>query len=175
LDTSFNIQGASEPVNAIISGTLEDVKRNDMKFQFSNKQGLTETEIFSQLFGFGAVGDIAQGNVGAAAAQFSATALRGLFDPLTSRISSLLGLEELSFGIAGQSARGPIFKFTVRSNPFFFVDEYIEENLSQLGFLNRIRLRATGYLEEKSYYELGTSYRFNEFWALDYQYKQLES
>lgn len=175
LDTSFNIQGANEPVNANISGNLESVRDNDMKFTFSNTQGLTDSEIIAQLIGFKAVEDIAAGGVTSVAAQFSESLLRGLFDPLTSRISSLLGLEELSFGISGQSARGPVFKFTVRSNPFFFIDEFIEKNLSQLEFLNRIRLRATGYIDEQTSYDVDAAYRFNEFWALDYQYQQLEA
>lgn len=175
LDTSFNIQGASEPVNAEISGSLEDVYNNTMNFRFSNTQGLTNDEILRQLTGFNAIEGLAQGDITGVAMQFSESVLRGLFDPLTSRISSLLGLEELSFGIAGQSARGPVFKFTVRSNPFFFIDEYIEKNLSQLEALNRIRLRATGYLDEQSSYELGAGYRINEFWALDYKFEQIGS
>ncbi len=175
LDTSFNIQGASEPVNANISGSLEDVYNNTMNFRFSNTQGLTNDEILRQLTGFNAIEGLAQGDITGVAMQFSESVLRGLFDPLTSRISSLLGLDELSFGLAGQSARGPVFKFTIRSNPFFFIDEYIENTLSQLEALNRIRLRATGYLDEQSSYELGAGYRINEFWALDYKFEQVGS
>lgn len=175
VETSFNVEGADQPVVANISGTLEDVKSNNLDFAFSNTQGLSETQILGQLSGFKAVEGIGRGDISGVAYQFSDVVLRGLFDPLTSRISSLLGLEELSFGVAGQSINGPEFKFTVRSSPFFMLDELVERELQALSFLDNVHLRATGYLKDPPVYELGANYDLNEYWSLDYKYEQLGS
>lgn len=172
--SSFNVQGADAPVEALISGTLSDVKRNNLRFDFNNTQGLSDTEIFAQLTGFRTVQGLSQGDIGGVATQFSDSVLRGLFDPLTSRLASVLGLEELSFGIAGQSISGPTFKFELRSSPFFFLDEYVEQNLAQLEYLNRVKLRGTGFIDgNTTTYELGANYNLNQNWALDYEYEQL--
>ena len=172
--SSFKVQGADDPVEVLISGSLSDVKQNNLRFDFNNTQGLSETEIFAQLTGFRSVQGLSQGDIGGVATQFSDSVLRGLFDPLTSRLASVLGLEELSFGIAGQSVSGPTFKFELRSSPFFFLDEYIEENLSQLEYLNRIKLRGTGFIDgNTTTYELGANYNLSQNWALDYEYEQL--
>lgn len=174
VQSSFNVQGADDPVEALISGSLSDVKRNNLRFDFNNTQGLSETEIFAQLTGFRTVQGLSQGDIGGVATQFSDSVLRGLFDPLTSRLASVLGLEELSFGIAGQSVSGPTFKFQLRSSPFFFLDEYVEENLSQLEYLDRIKLRGTGFIDgTTTTYELGANYNLSQNWALDYEYEQL--
>jgi len=169
---NFNVAQVVEPVIVNIDGSLERLRENSMQFTFENTQGLTESELLGKLVGLDAAQSLGQGDFIGVASQFSDAVLRGLFDPLTSQISSLLGLEELSFGIAGQSISGPEFKFTIRSNPFFLVDDYIEEHLSQLSFLNKIRIRSTGYLGEQSTYELGTNYRFNPNWSLDYNFEQ---
>lgn len=173
LAANWNVEGVSEPVKVDIRGSLEQLRKNELKFDFSNTQGLTESDLLARLFGIGAVQKIGQeGGLQEVASQFSDQVLRGLFDPLTSRFSKLLGLEELSFGLAGQSTAGPIFKFKIRSNPFFAFDDYIDEQLPQISFVNKIRLSAEGRLGEQSSYDLGSYYRFNEHWALDYKYEQ---
>ena len=69
---------------------------------------------------------------------------------------------------------GPTFKFQLRSSPFFFLDEYVEENLSQLEYLDRIKLRGTGFIDgNTTTYELGANYNLSQNWALDYEYEQL--
>lgn len=173
IKTSFNVQGADQPVVAGISGSLEDVKENRLKFDFSNTQGLSNTDILGQLSGFSAVEGLSQGDVAGVAAQFSDSVLRGLFDPLTSRIAQILGLKDLSLGLAGQSINGPIFKFTIRSSPFFFIDEFVEQNLQQLEFLNRINVVGTGLLSDNPSYEVGANYNINQYWSLDYKYEQV--
>ena len=50
--SSFKVQGADDPVEVLISGSLSDVKQNNLRFDFNNTQGLSETEIFAQLTGF---------------------------------------------------------------------------------------------------------------------------
>ncbi|MGV3523528.1 MAG: translocation/assembly module TamB domain-containing protein [Candidatus Sericytochromatia bacterium] len=173
--TSFNVEGATQPVKARITGALSDVSSNTLDFEFSDTQGLSDTQILAQLVGFQAVEGLSQGDLTGVATQFSDAVLRGLFDPLTSRISSLLGLEELSFGIAGQSINGPVFKFALRSNPFFFMDELVEEQLSQLEFLDRLRLRGTGLISDQVTYQLGANYRISPVWSLDYNFEQVGS
>lgn len=176
IETSFNVKGADQAVKATMTGKLEDLRENKLTFEFSNKQGLTDTQIFNQIFGGEAVSDLSQGNIAGLASKFSDVFLRGLFSPLTSRISELLGLEELSFGIVGQSVSGPIFNFKIRSNPFFLVEDVIETRLQQLSFLNRLRIGGEGTLTsgEQAIYKLGVNYSLGENWALDYQFKSDE-
>ncbi|PIQ24436.1 hypothetical protein COW36_24610 [bacterium (Candidatus Blackallbacteria) CG17_big_fil_post_rev_8_21_14_2_50_48_46] len=174
IETSFNVKGAEQAVKALMTGKLEDLKKNEMRFEFSNKQGLTDTQIFNQIFGGEAFTGLSQGDIAGVAAKFSDVFLRGLFNPLTSRLSELLGLEELSFGIVGQSVSGPVFSFNIRSNPFFLVEDLIEERLKQLNFLNRIRISGEGTLSDQAVYKLGGNYSVNENWALDYQFKSNE-
>jgi hypothetical protein len=96
-----------------------------------------------------------------------------------------LGLEELSFGIVGQSVSGPIFNFKIRSNPFFWMNDaaplffgkdVVKERLEQLSFLNRLRIGGEGTLNsgEQAIYKLGLNYSLGENWALDYQFKSDE-
>ncbi|MBF2053863.1 MAG: translocation/assembly module TamB domain-containing protein [Candidatus Sericytochromatia bacterium] len=175
LRANFKVDDVAEPVLVNIDGSLERLRNRTMQFTFDNSQGLSEGQLLGKLVGLDAAQSLGQGDFAGVASQFSDAVLRGLFDPLTSRISSLLGLEELSFGIAGQSVMGPEFRFTIRSNPFFLVDEWIEENLEQLNFLNKIRIRSNGYLGEQVTYDLGANYRFNANWSLDYNFEQLGS
>jgi hypothetical protein len=174
IETSFNVKGADQAVKATIKGKLSDLKNNELLFDFSNKQGLTDTQIFNQIFGGEAVSDLSQGNVTGLASKFSDVFLRGLFSPLTSKLSELLGLEELSFGIVGQSVSGPIFNFKIRSNPFFLVEDLIEERLQQLSFINRLRVSGEGTLGDQAIYKLGANYSLGENWALDYQFTSNE-
>ncbi|MBT9546598.1 MAG: translocation/assembly module TamB domain-containing protein [Candidatus Sericytochromatia bacterium] len=185
IETSFNVKGADQAVKATMTGKLEDLVKNKMTIEFTNKQGLTDTQIFNQIFGGEAVSDLSQGNITGLASKFSDVFLRGLFSPLTSRISELLGLEELSFGIVGQSVSGPIFNFKIRSNPFFWMNDaapiffgkdLVEERLQQLSFLNRLRIGGEGTLTsgEQAIYKLGLNYSLGENWALDYQFKSDE-
>lgn len=175
LRANFKVDDVAEPVLVNIEGSLERLRNRTMQFTFENTQGLTEGQLLGKLAGLDAAQSLGQGDFAGVASQFSDAVLRGLFDPLTSRISSLLGLEELSFGIAGQSVSGPEFRFAIRSNPFFLVDEWIEENLEQLNFLNKIRIRSMGYLGEQVTYDIGANYRFNANWSLDYNFEQLGS
>lgn len=174
IETSFNVKGAEQPVKARITGKLEDLKRNQMHFEFSNKQGLTDTQIFNQIFGGEAVAGLTQGDIAGTAAKFSDVFLRGLFNPLTTRLSELLGLEQLSLGIVGQSVSGPVFSFNIRSNPFFLVEDLIETRIQQLSFLNRLRISGEGMLSDQAVYKLGGNYNIDEHWALDYQFKSDE-
>jgi len=185
IQTSFNVKGAEQAVKATMKGKLEDLRTNNLTFEFSNKQGLTDTQIFNQIFGGEAVSDLSQGNIAGLASKFSDVFLRGLFSPLTSQISKLFGLEELSFGIVGQSVSGPVFNFKIRSNPFFWVNDavplfwgkdLVEERLQQLSFLNRLRIGGEGTLTsgEQAIYKLGVNYSLGENWALDYQFKSDE-
>jgi hypothetical protein len=174
IETSFNVKGAEQSVKALITGKLEDLKSNQMRFEFSNKQGLTDTQILNQILGGEAVAGLSQGDIAGVAAKFSDVFLRGLFNPLTSRLSEVLGLEELSLGIVGQSVSGPVFSFNIRSNPFFLVEDLIEERVKQLSFLNKLRISGQGTLSEQAIYKLGGNYSINENWALDYQFKSNE-
>lgn len=157
----------SATVKALITGTLQDLYEKKLKFEFSDTQGLTTTEIMAQLTGAGALQKISTGDFGALAQQLSSSVLRGLFDPLTNKLSALLGLEELSFGVAGQSAKGPTFMFNIRSNPFFFLKDYLEAN--NLNFLNRFTLNGQGTLGGELFnYKIGTQYRFDNHWQIKY-------
>ena len=173
LNSLWNLEDVNEPVQVSINGSLSKLRSNELKIEFDAMQGLTESDLLGRLVGIGVVKQIGEeGGLSKIAEGFTDQILRGLFDPLTSRFSKLLGLEELSFGLAGQSSVGPVFKFKIRSNPFFIFDDYIDENLPQISFVNKIRLSAEGRLGEQMTYDLGTYYRFDEHWALDYKFEQ---
>lgn len=173
LEAQWNLDEVNEPVRLSVTGSLSKISSKEIEITFSNTQGLSRSELLAKFFGADLVSDLT--DVNALAGSLGNQVLRGLFDPLTSQISRLLGLEELSLGIAGQSIKGPTFKYTIRSKPFFLFEDEIEEQLPQLSFVNDIGLWGTGLLADESSYELGANYRFNSFWSLDYRFEQIGS
>ena len=92
-----NPKKTENPV-AKISGTMDDLMNQRLKFEWIKKGGLTETEIISTLGGAGLVSSTMQGGVSKALESFKDFFARGFLDPLTSGMTEALGLEELTLG-----------------------------------------------------------------------------
>lgn len=177
---NFNVKGARNALDSNgdtkvkiqLKGTLEDLQTNNIKFTVLENRGLTDTEILAALSGRDTLEAVSQGNIVGAATQLSGAFLRGLFNPVTARLSSLLGLEDLDFGITGQTVNGPAFGFSVTSNPFFFLKDWIEVQQPSLKFLDRIRLSGSGELAEQVTFKFSTRYQIDNNWNFVYGFDQ---
>ncbi|GIW23113.1 MAG: hypothetical protein KatS3mg068_2120 [Candidatus Sericytochromatia bacterium] len=99
-------------VEAKITAELEDIPKNNVKIEWTNKGGLKDDEIWSQVIGLSAAQQIIQetgsGNAANTIAKFATPYLsRALFNPLTSRVADLFSLDEFNVGLASDTISNP--------------------------------------------------------------------
>lgn len=99
-------------IEAKITGELEDIPKNNVKFEFINKGGLKDEEIWTQIIGLNAAQQIIEetssGNTANTLAKFATPYLsRALFNPLTSKVADLFSLDEFNVGLASDTISNP--------------------------------------------------------------------
>lgn len=185
LVASFKHKDADTPIRANFKGTLDSLTNPDKtpEFQFENPQGLSQTQILQALSGVDTIANLDSENILDVASKVSNAALKEIFNPLTSKLSRQLGLQELNFGLAGQSLSGPIFVVGVKASPFFFVKDqmqYLDKRLNRLkrlvNILNQVTISAGAEIEENNpQYKVGAKYNLTPNWGLEYEFDQKES
>jgi hypothetical protein len=137
-------------VEAKITAELEDIPKNNVKFEWTNKGGLKDEEIWSQIIGLTAAKQIIEetgsGNTANTIAQFATPYLsRALFNPLTSKVADLFSLDEFNVGLASDTISNPGVSISI-SKPLFgglsigYNGTIRASNQAQYNFFARYRL-----------------------------------